>query len=75
MVLKKKSVIKFLSYIIAVFKLVIMLSFRINMYSEGLTDLMEMIMILPFTPDPKPKLDNIQSKAKERYLPVYEKVK
>lgn len=52
-----------------------MLSFRINMYSEGLTDLMEMIMILPFTPDPKPKLDNIQSKAKERYLPVYEKVK
>uniref|UniRef100_A0A3Q4HH15 glutathione transferase n=1 Tax=Neolamprologus brichardi TaxID=32507 RepID=A0A3Q4HH15_NEOBR len=25
----------------------------INMYSEGLTDLMEMIMILPFTPDPK----------------------
>lgn len=70
----KKSVIKCLSYIIAVFKLVIMLSFRINMYSEGLTDLMEMIMILPFTPDPKPKLDNIQSKAKERYLPVYEKV-
>ncbi|XP_031598744.1 glutathione S-transferase 3 [Oreochromis aureus] len=45
----------------------------INMYSEGLTDLMEMIMTLPFTPDPKPKLDNIQSKAKERYLPVYEK--
>uniref|UniRef100_A0A671YQ26 Glutathione S-transferase n=1 Tax=Sparus aurata TaxID=8175 RepID=A0A671YQ26_SPAAU len=46
----------------------------INMYSEGLVDLMEMIMILPFTPDPKPKLDNIQAKATERYLPVFEKV-
>uniref|UniRef100_A0A3Q0SFC4 Glutathione S-transferase n=1 Tax=Amphilophus citrinellus TaxID=61819 RepID=A0A3Q0SFC4_AMPCI len=45
----------------------------INMYSEGLMDLMEMIMILPFLPDPKPKLDEIQSKANERYLPVYEK--
>ncbi|XP_030603512.1 glutathione S-transferase A4-like [Archocentrus centrarchus] len=45
----------------------------INMYSEGLMDLMEMIIMLPFSPDPKPKLDNIQSKAKERYLPVYEK--
>ncbi|XP_038152273.1 glutathione S-transferase, alpha tandem duplicate 1 [Cyprinodon tularosa] len=45
----------------------------INMYSEGLIDLMEMIMMLPFTADPKPKLDNIQSKAKERYLPVFEK--
>ncbi|XP_018543788.1 glutathione S-transferase, alpha tandem duplicate 1 [Lates calcarifer] len=46
---------------------------RINMYSEGLMDLMEMIMMLPFTADPKPKLDNIQTKAKERYLPVFEK--
>uniref|UniRef100_A0A3Q0SJP3 Glutathione S-transferase n=1 Tax=Amphilophus citrinellus TaxID=61819 RepID=A0A3Q0SJP3_AMPCI len=45
----------------------------INMYSEGLMDLMEMIIMVPFSPDPKPKLDNIQSKAKERYLPVYEK--
>ncbi|XP_035519200.1 glutathione S-transferase, alpha tandem duplicate 1 [Morone saxatilis] len=45
----------------------------INMYSEGVIDLMEMIMILPFSADPKPKLDNIQSKAKERYLPVFEK--
>ncbi|XP_012733329.3 glutathione S-transferase, alpha tandem duplicate 1 [Fundulus heteroclitus] len=45
----------------------------INMYSEGLIDLMEMMMMLPFTADPKPKLDNIQSKAKERYLPVFEK--
>ena len=53
---------------------VVLLSLRINQYSEGLIDLMEMIMMLPFTPDPKPKLDNIQTKAKERYLPVFEKV-
>ena len=45
----------------------------INMYSEGVMDLMEMIMMLPFSPDPNSKLDNIQSKAKERYLPVFEK--
>ncbi|XP_047458501.1 glutathione S-transferase A4-like [Mugil cephalus] len=45
----------------------------INMYTEALIDLMEMIMILPFTPDPNSKLDNIQNKAKERYLPVFEK--
>uniref|UniRef100_A0A3Q3GRY8 Glutathione S-transferase n=1 Tax=Kryptolebias marmoratus TaxID=37003 RepID=A0A3Q3GRY8_KRYMA len=45
----------------------------VNMYSEGLTDLMELIMMLPFVPDPKPKLDNIQTKAKERYMPVFEK--
>ncbi|XP_026164734.1 glutathione S-transferase 3 [Mastacembelus armatus] len=45
----------------------------IDMYSEGLMDLMEMIMILPFSPDATAKLENIQSKAKERYLPVYEK--
>lgn len=52
----------------------VMLSLRINMYSEGVMDLMEMIMMLPFSPDPNSKLDNIQSKAKERYLPVFEKV-
>ncbi|XP_040906503.1 glutathione S-transferase, alpha tandem duplicate 1 [Toxotes jaculatrix] len=48
----------------------------INMYSEGLNDLMEMMMLLPFTAaaDLKSKLDTIQSKAKERYLPVFEKV-
>lgn len=47
----------------------------INMYSEGLRDLMELIMVLPFTPpaDVQTKLDNIQSKATERYLPVFEK--
>ncbi|XP_008428004.1 glutathione S-transferase, alpha tandem duplicate 1 [Poecilia reticulata] len=45
----------------------------INMYAEGLIDHMEMIMVLPFVTDTEPKLDNIQSKAKERYLPVFEK--
>nr|XP_057914647.1 glutathione S-transferase, alpha tandem duplicate 1 [Doryrhamphus excisus] len=45
----------------------------INMYSEGLIDLMEMIMILPFSTDEKSKLENIETKAKERYLPVFEK--
>ena len=45
----------------------------INMYSEGLMDLMEMMMILPFTSDKKPKLDNIETKAKQRYMPVFEK--
>ncbi|XP_037553363.1 glutathione S-transferase alpha-3 [Nematolebias whitei] len=45
----------------------------INMYSEGLMDLMELIMMLPFVADPQPKRDNIQTKAKERYLPVFEK--
>ncbi|KAM3606054.1 uncharacterized protein V6R79_009907 [Siganus canaliculatus] len=45
----------------------------INMYSEGLIDLMEMMMGLPFAKDPKPLLDNIEKKAQERYLPVFEK--
>jgi len=47
----------------------------INMYSEGLRDLMEMIMYLPFTPpaDVPQKVEAIQSKATERYLPVFEK--
>lgn len=44
------------------------------MYSEGVMDLMEMIMVLPFATDPKAKLDAIETKAKERYLPVFEKV-
>ncbi|KAK0133688.1 Glutathione S-transferase 3 [Merluccius polli] len=47
----------------------------VNMYSEGLIDLMEMIMILPFTPpaDVKTKLQTIETKATGRYLPVFEK--
>ncbi|XP_037127724.1 glutathione S-transferase, alpha tandem duplicate 1 [Syngnathus acus] len=46
---------------------------KINMYTEGLMDLMEMIMILPFSQNTKTKLGNIETKAKERYLPVFEK--
>ncbi|XP_054654921.1 glutathione S-transferase A2-like [Dunckerocampus dactyliophorus] len=45
----------------------------INMYSEGLMDLNEMIITLPFSTDEKSKLDIIETKAKERYLPVFEK--
>lgn len=45
----------------------------VNIHSEGLMDLMEMIMMLPFAADVKTKLDNIQNKAKDRYLPVFEK--
>ncbi|CAL8257312.1 unnamed protein product [Lota lota] len=47
----------------------------INMYSEGLIDLMEMFMILVFTPpaDLKTKLEGIETKATGRYLPVFEK--
>ncbi|XP_061693758.1 glutathione S-transferase, alpha tandem duplicate 1 [Syngnathoides biaculeatus] len=46
---------------------------KINMYTEALIELMEMIMILPFAQDPNAKLYNIETKAKERYLPVFEK--
>jgi len=45
----------------------------INMYSEGVIDLMEMIMMLPFSADKTAQLETIQSKAKGRYLPVFEK--
>ncbi|XP_033468616.2 glutathione S-transferase A1-like [Epinephelus lanceolatus] len=45
----------------------------INMYSEGAMDLMEMIMKLPLSADKKATLETIESKAKERYLPVFEK--
>ncbi|XP_010772927.1 glutathione S-transferase 3-like [Notothenia coriiceps] len=45
----------------------------VNTHSEGVMDLMEMIMMLPFAADVKTKLDNIQNKAKDRYLPVFEK--
>ncbi|CAG09409.1 unnamed protein product, partial [Tetraodon nigroviridis] len=47
---------------------------KINMYSEGLMDLMEMMMMLPFIQDAKEKLENIENRAKTRYLPVFEKV-
>ncbi|XP_066552677.1 glutathione S-transferase 3-like isoform X1 [Amia ocellicauda] len=48
---------------------------RIDMYAEGLRDLMEMIINLLFlTPAEQPRaLKIIESKATDRYLPVYEK--
>ncbi|XP_041645539.1 glutathione S-transferase 3-like [Cheilinus undulatus] len=46
---------------------------KVNMYSEGLMDLMEMIMTLPFTSNPEEKIMEIETKAKGRYLPVFEK--
>lgn len=49
---------------------------RIDMYVEGTTDLMGMIMYLPFQPaDTKEKnLALIIERATTRYFPVYEKV-
>lgn len=49
---------------------------RIDMYVEGITDLMQMIMMFPFAPaEAKPKnLASIEEKATKRYFPVFEKV-
>lgn len=46
--------------------------YQINLYAEGIIDLMEMIMMLPFTADKQPKLENIEAKAKDRYMPAFE---
>ncbi|CAM4724915.1 unnamed protein product [Leuciscus chuanchicus] len=46
----------------------------IDMYSEGTSDLMDLIMMSAFTPENKQKnISNVEQKAKERFLPVYEK--
>ncbi|XP_026879390.1 glutathione S-transferase, alpha tandem duplicate 1 [Electrophorus electricus] len=47
----------------------------IDIYAEGARDIMEMIMVLPFTPPEKKQsqLDKIQLKVKDRSLPTYEK--
>lgn len=44
------------------------------MYSEGLIDLMEMMMKLIFMGDTALQKEEILKKAKNRYLPVFEKV-
>lgn len=46
------------------------------MYSEGVSDLMDMVIIYPFTPpeNKQKHLSNIEQKAKDRFLPVFEKV-
>ncbi|XP_048865695.1 glutathione S-transferase, alpha tandem duplicate 1 [Brienomyrus brachyistius] len=48
---------------------------KIDMFAEGTRDLMDMMKMMPFlTPDnQKAKLDEMHSKALERYFPVYEK--
>ncbi|NXD18640.1 GSTA2 transferase, partial [Nothocercus nigrocapillus] len=48
----------------------------IDMYVEGTTDLMGMIMLLPFqtAEEKKKNFDLIIERAKTRYFPVYEKV-
>lgn len=48
----------------------------IDMYSEGIDDLTEMIMHLPLSPpEERPaKLANIKEKITNRYLPAFEKV-
>ncbi|XP_056326547.1 glutathione S-transferase, alpha tandem duplicate 1 [Danio aesculapii] len=47
----------------------------IDIYTEGLIDLMEMIMVSPFTPaeNKEKTFSNIEEKAKVRFLPVFEK--
>lgn len=46
------------------------------MYSEGVGDLMDLVIMYPFTPpeNKQKHLSNIQQKAKDRFLPVFEKV-
>lgn len=52
------------------------LSFRIDMYTEGMADLNEMIIVLPLCPpDQKDaKIALIKERTTDRYLPVFEKV-
>ncbi|XP_026080565.1 glutathione S-transferase 3 [Carassius auratus] len=47
----------------------------IDMYSEGIGDLMDLLTMYPFTPaENKPQLlSNLEQKAKDRFLPVFEK--
>uniref|UniRef100_A0A8C3VP26 glutathione transferase n=1 Tax=Catharus ustulatus TaxID=91951 RepID=A0A8C3VP26_CATUS len=48
----------------------------IDMYVEGISDLMQMILMFPFSPpDAKEKnLESIKDRATNRYFPVFEKV-
>ncbi|XP_016359628.1 glutathione S-transferase 3-like isoform X2 [Sinocyclocheilus anshuiensis] len=47
----------------------------IDMYSEGIGDLMDLVIMYPFTPpeNKQKHLSNIEQKAKDRILPVFEK--
>ncbi|XP_064001909.1 glutathione S-transferase A4-like isoform X2 [Pogoniulus pusillus] len=48
----------------------------IDMYAEGIADLMQMILMFPFSPpEAKEKnIDSIKERATNRYFPVFEKV-
>ncbi|XP_043860092.1 glutathione S-transferase-like isoform X2 [Dromiciops gliroides] len=48
----------------------------INMYSEGIMDLMELLIVYPFLQEEeqKKKLTDITNITKERYFPAFEKV-
>ncbi|XP_032155581.1 glutathione S-transferase A3-like isoform X1 [Sapajus apella] len=48
----------------------------IDMYTEGMADLYEMILLLPFCPpeEKDAKIALIQEKTKNRYFPAFEKV-
>ncbi|KTG33470.1 hypothetical protein cypCar_00018068 [Cyprinus carpio] len=52
-----------------------MKSVLIDMYSEGASDLMDLIMMYPFKPaeHKQTHLSTIEQKAKDRFLPVFEK--
>ncbi|XP_067241573.1 glutathione S-transferase 3-like [Chanodichthys erythropterus] len=47
----------------------------IDMYSEGMIDLMDLIIMSVFAPaeNKQKQLSNIEQKAKERFMPVFEK--
>ncbi|XP_008823451.1 glutathione S-transferase alpha-3-like [Nannospalax galili] len=48
----------------------------IDMYTEGIADLNEIVLIYPFLPSEKKEasLSNIKDKARNRYFPAFEKV-
>ncbi|XP_066496690.1 glutathione S-transferase 3-like isoform X2 [Tiliqua scincoides] len=46
---------------------------QIDMYTGGTMDLMDMILLYPFSEQKEKQLANIIEKATTRYLPVYEK--
>lgn len=54
----------------------VILPHRIDMYTEGVADLGEMILLLPLCPpnEKDAKVASIKEKSTNRYLPAFEKV-
>lgn len=52
-------------------------SFRIDMYTEGVADLYELVLLLPLCPPEQKdaKVDFIKEKIRTRYFPAFEKVR